>query len=232
MKTYKAFWYVSAIVLILGTGFALIYTGSVFTKKAEIYTLRFAEGSGVWWSDTQSRLARERDLYAKHNLQVVSFSVATGLESKNAVVQGNADVGIVASAPLVNSASKNEEVIVLGSYMQSSELLSLVARERVYDRWWEQPIGYVPGTISEFYLFSYLKAKGLEDLYLSKKLNLVALTPSGIPTTFAKEDVGVAVIWEPFASQMKEAGVIAEALPNAYTLRTYIITSKDAWEQR
>ncbi len=231
-KNNKTLLFASAIALVAIVGFFASQFSNTSEDTTENYKLRFAEAKSVWWN-APIILADEYGIYDKFNLNIIKFDVTTGLASKSAVVQGNADVGMVASTPLVTSALKDEDVIVLGSYLVSSKLLSLVSYKDTFEKWWDEPIGYVPGTISEFYLISYLREKGQEDLYSSKKLNLVKLAPPGILPVFAKRDIKSAFIWEPFSSMMKnkaEESVVVDTISDIYTLRLYLITNKDTWE--
>ena len=178
-----------------------------------------------------------RPLYKRNNLIVKTYDVINGLESKNAVISKNADIGLVASTPLAIGASKNEDILVLGSYVESSKLLSIVYRNKQANNILPEPIGYVPGTISHFYYLQYLKKHNL--IHLKDKMNMLAVRPPSMPIIFQKKEANTAIIWEPFASLItnppsknSETDIKEIRDPSLYTLRLYLVTRSDVWEKK
>jgi len=207
--------------------------------------LLFADAGTVWWT-APTIIARTHDLYSEEGLSVRAFDVTTGLASKNAVISGNADIGLVASTPLAIAASKKEKIIVLGSYIESSSLLAVISRiseikkndlSHIKENLKRSlNVGYVPQTISEFYLLQFLKSRNI--INIKNDFTKLALPPPSISIAFQKKDVNTVVIWEPFATQivnpLKESAeekltVIRDPL---YTLRLYLITRPDVWNKK
>lgn len=201
------------------------------------HSLRFAEAKSVWWN-APLILADTRGIYDRYDLDLTLFDVSTGLASKNAVVQGNADIGMVASTPLVASALAGEDIVILGSYVFSADLLSIVSHEEDAESWWAESVGYVPGTISEFYMISLLRDEDRESVYTSGEMNLVKLTPPGMQPAFLRGDIRSAVIWEPFTSLIEKAAkdaempVVVRSISDIYALRLYLITDRETWETK
>ena len=158
----------------------------------------FADASKVWWSAAPTVVANERDFYSQNKVSVKSFDVNSGLLSKNAVVAGNADVGLVASTPLVIGASKNEDLVILGRFVSSYSLVSLLStvdiknspcfKEDVLCNELANSLvtAYVPGTISEFYLRSFLEKNNKIEIFESIKENSIKIPPPNFPTSFGK----------------------------------------------
>jgi ABC-type nitrate/sulfonate/bicarbonate transport system substrate-binding protein len=136
---------------------------------------------------------------------VQSFDVPTGVKSKEAIVDGNAMMGVCSpNAISITDDAQLAKLRILGSVMQSSSTVAIVARKPLNELPM-QKIGFVPGAISEFYLIAYLQKAGLLDLYRDKRLSLTALPPPGLTTALAKRDVDAIVAWEPFAAQGEAA---------------------------
>lgn len=187
-------WVALSVVLLLLVTLVLVYSG----KTTE--TLRFAEAGKVWWASVPQIIADKRDLYGKEGLEIEKFDVNTGLASKNAVIQGNADVGVVSSTPLAIGATKKEPIVVLGSYMGAQHLLAIISRKTGSTPsipGLAEPVGYVKGTISEFYFIEYLKKSGYVDKFKNNDITLAALRPAGIVPAFSAGSISTAVIWEP-----------------------------------
>lgn len=224
---------------LLLSSLAFLLHGCSNTSKDSIL---FADASTVWWT-APTIIARTHDLFTKEGLTVRTFNVTDGLASKNAVVSGNADIGLVASTPLAIGASKKEKIVILGSYVESSSLLALISRistiekSSLADLKKTLKIGYVPQTISEFYLLQYLKKHKLFSI--KDEFEKLALPPPSIPIVFQKKDINTVVIWEPFATQIinpingsAEDSLSVTRDTELYTLRLYLITTPDVWEKK
>ena len=125
-------------------------------KKGDELTL--ADASVVWWMGPGT-IAQKDSIYAKNGLKVRTFSMQTGLESKNAVVSGAADIGLTATTPLAMGAFQKENLVVLCSYMVSDNLLSLLTPKSDDTAFSKptSPIAIVKGTISELYFYNYME---------------------------------------------------------------------------
>ena len=106
LRTQKSiFYYFSASLLVLSFVIFLLQGCSDTAKNI----ILFADASTVWWT-APTIIARTHDLFTKEGLTVRTFDVTDGLASKNAVVSGNADIGLVASTPLAIGASKKKKL--------------------------------------------------------------------------------------------------------------------------
>lgn len=204
------------------------------TQKSDT-RVRIAEAGSVWWNAPITLAARWKSL-EEQGITPERFDVSTGLASKNAVVQGTADVGVVAATPLLLAAAQNEEIVILGLYMQSSSLISIVVADEAKNDWLEKPISVVPATISEFYLINYLISTGKLHLYRDQKLKLLRGAPPTQSGAFKNGAVASAVAFEPFSTQIQRDAqerkpFRVDAKPNLYTLSSYLIVSKSYYER-
>ncbi|MEM9668888.1 MAG: ABC transporter substrate-binding protein [Pseudomonadota bacterium] len=199
---------------------ALVSCGSESDSRATI-----AQAGSVWWN---APMFFANDYYSENGIEMVSFDVTTGLESKNAVVAGTADFGVVAATPLVNAALNGEDVLVLGAYMSSSELVGVVhAQDNEIDALERGPVAYTKGTISEFYARSLLASSS--NYPSLDELTLITVTPPGIVGTLANGDARAAVGFDPFTHQaldrLQEDGFKLDVSPQKYTVYGFLITT-------
>lgn len=240
------------VILVLGTA---IYYSSSTPEPAE-EELIFADASKVWWT-APTIVAKSEGFFQKNGLKVKAFDVNTGLASKNAVLSGSADVGLVASTPLAIGATKNEQLLVLGKYVSSRHLLSILSEldidrspciqnNQQCDELVKQlTMVYVPGTISEFYLIKYLQKHNQLTLLSLLKKHSLKLAPPAIPSSFGSsvEDrrINMTVIWEPLASEIRKPRSNPKNLyslvqkqpdPELYELALYLVTTPEVWKQK
>jgi ABC-type nitrate/sulfonate/bicarbonate transport system substrate-binding protein len=227
-----------AYITICGVAISLLLQGcnGCNNNKNKKDELTLADASVVWWM-APGIIAQEDSIYSKNNLTVNSFDVQTGLASKNAVISGTADIGLVASTPLAMGAFAKDDLIVLCSYIESSSLLSVITPKTKDTTMFsipQTPISFVKGTISEIYLYNYLEkyypAKTKEILN-SKNL---MVKPPDVPATMVKNGgAKSAVIWEPFGTVIASDTTLKVNSPeDIYTHRIYIITTKKVLEQK
>ena len=176
------------------------------------------------------------DFYRKHGLDVMSFDVPTGVKSREAVVQGSAKLGI-AAANAISTATDEQlaKIKILGSITQTSATVSIISREPIAQLDLNKAtIGYVPGTISEFYLVAYLRSIGQLERYTSQSLKLIKLPPTSLITAFMEGDVTTVVPWEPFGEQIrilaadKKLEIDIFRQQELYRQQIYLISRRDA----
>lgn len=203
-------------------------------KNVATETITLADASVVWWM-APSIVAQEDSLYSKNSLNVESFDVQTGLASMNAVISGFADIGLVATTPLAMAAFKKENLLILGSYIESNYLLALINQRSRADSIIQlptEPIALVKGTISELYYYRFMQ-KHFPNLNL-RNINQLNIKPPDVPNSMKTGSAKSTVIWEPFvtivADQNSELEVIRDS--DIYTMRLYIVTKPETLEKK
>ncbi len=225
-------------IIVLMVCFSTLFLTSC-TKKNN--TLIFADAGKVWWL-APTTIAKEDSLFNKHGLDVQTFDVTTGLASKNAVLSGSADIGMVASTPLAMGAYTNESIVILCCYVESDKLLSVQSRKKEdgsilsKETAVQEQVAIVPSTISEFYLYRYLEKFNptLFEKKQNNKLSEVHLRPPDVVNSMkANKKVNSAVIWEPFGKKMStEANIEEFREGEIYNLSLYLITRPDVLKSK
>jgi ABC-type nitrate/sulfonate/bicarbonate transport system substrate-binding protein len=192
--------------------------------------LTLADASVVWWMGP-GIIAQKQNIYQRHGLNIKSFDVQTGLASKNAVLSGSADIGLVASAPLATGAFSKENLIVLCSYVESKSLLSVITPKANDNPLFSKPsppIAIVKGTISEFYFYNYLtKTLQLQQNEIDELIkNELVVKPPDVVNAM-KGSAKSAAIWEPFGTMIAAAdsNLKVNRPEDIYTHRIYIVTT-------
>jgi hypothetical protein len=165
-------------------------------------TITFANPAPVWWNAVPL-VAAQRGFYSAEGVTVLGFDVPTGVASKQAIIDGNAVMGV--AAPNAISTSTDAELNrlkILGTLTQSANTIAILTRG-LASNFLESRIGYVRGTVSEFYLIAYLAKIGQLERYHNGRLDLVNLPPPNLVTAFERRDIDTAVAWEPFGSQIQ-----------------------------
>lgn len=202
--------------------------------------LRFAN-IGTLWYFAPTILTVEGAFDRSYTVNFKSFDVSTGLAAKNAVLAGQADIAIVASTPLAIGAAREEDILILGSFMRSSHLMTILSKKGPSENTIiSEPVGLVKGTSSEFYLIEYLRRKGQLSQYAQGNLSLVYLRPPGVIPAFTNADVNSVSIWEPTASDILRPRDGSKPIDNIqivrdsdiYTLEMYLVTTPSIWKKR
>jgi len=199
--------------------------------------LTLADASVVWWMGP-GIIAQKQEIYQKHGLSVKSFDVQTGLASKNAVLSGSADIGLVASSPLATGAFNKENLIVLCSYVESKSLLSVITTNSGQTSSFSKPvppIAIVKGTISEFYFYNYLtKTLHLQSNEIDELVkNELVVKPPDIVNAM-KGSAKSTAIWEPFGTMIAagDSNLRVNRPEDIYTHRIYIVTRPEVLQKK
>lgn len=197
----------------------------------------FADISNLWWN-IQPIFAHDDHIFEKNNLTVKRFVVSTGKEAKNAVARQKADIGVVAATPLIYSALGQHEdnLVVLASYFSSPSLVAIVSNSQIIDGV-PQPIAYVEGTVSEFFLAEAQNRLSGQP-FDKKATQLLSIRPPDSVSVLTNGDISSIAIWEPYAQTAIDAlddkGVTPNIYrpDNIYTMRFFIITNRKTYEAR
>lgn len=234
MKKIPVNIYLRSILTVLAAALVLVAITSCGPKDSnKSRPLIFAQPQDVWWN-APVLLA----MNSKMDVDIKAFSVVTGQASKDAVAQHHADIGVCANTPLLPAALKGQDVIVLGTFMRSSNLISIVRYTDVTNMWDHNiKIAITPGVISEFFLRKYLQANVPNVSF--QDVNFLLGKPAEIGTHLKNKDAQVAVMFEPYTSDVLRpdfgtplADVVQVLATNIYTVQSYLITSRTAWHDR
>lgn len=175
----------------------------------------FAAPTPVWWNAVPL-IASSGGFYSRAGITVLEFDVPTGVRSKQAIVDGNAQMGVAATNAISTSTDAElRNLRILASITQARGTVAIVSHVPAVQLQ-HSSIGYVKGTISEFHLISFLMKQGNLGRYRANGLRLMNLSPPNLVTAFANGEVDAVVAWEPFASQ---AGMQSRGGRKPLTLR-------------
>jgi ABC-type nitrate/sulfonate/bicarbonate transport system substrate-binding protein len=207
----------------------LITPGCRRDKGKLIFALPVAD----WWTAAPFLIPESGEMFKRRDLELVTLEVKSGLESKNAVVAGTADIGLSAATPLALAAARNEGLVILGTYLRATSIVGLVRPSALAANVVPPaPVGIVPSTISQSFLYYYLKQNGQEKQLLDRQLQTFTAKPADIPGLFNSNSIKSAVIWEPFLSIAGEQpGLIADR-NTPFEVNLYIITRPSVLKDR
>lgn len=181
-----------------------------------------------WWTAAPFLISEYDSLLQLSALDISVFEVNSGLASKNAVVAGTADIGITAATPLALAASKREGLVVLGTYMTSYGVVGLIRSKNDDNDLPLTPIAIVPSTISEWFLYEYLRTIKMDSMMVENKINELHVRPADIPGSLSSGSAKSAVIWEPFLTFCEsDENFRKDTILQNFQVQLYIITRKE-----
>jgi ABC-type nitrate/sulfonate/bicarbonate transport system substrate-binding protein len=199
------------------------------------YNLTLALAPDVWY-EAPIFVAEDENIFNKNNINLKILNVETGLAGKNAVLAGSSDLTIIAAAPI--ALKPEEPVVVLCRFFSSNDLVGIIRRKSLQPAdnptFIPEPIAIVPNTVSEFYLYDYMKSQNLLQIKSFNDLNLLSATPPDIINDLQNNSANSAVIWEPFPSQLPDSiknDFTVERPEGLYTYQFYIISRENAYNQ-
>ncbi len=216
----------------------LLILSVIFSSCNKDEELILADSGISWWmapTIIAKTKIKDTSFYEKNDISVKTFDMQTGLASKNALLSGSADLGIVASTPIASSIYNNEKIIVLCSFVSSNNLLALITRVEGHNESLSMPnpkVAIVPATISELYLRNYLNK--IDSSLDFRKINIVNVKPADIPNYLAHGDANSAVIWEPFVTSIANTDSNLRIIRDStiYQHRIYLITRPDVLKKK
>lgn len=200
-------------------------------EKSSKQSLVFADVSRMWW-DANPIIALEQSRFADQPYNLSVFQVATGRESLDAVIAGNADLGMAAGIPLLFAAEarKTGNIQVLASISRADGLIGIVNHGPLNGQLPKEPIGLVPNTVAQYMLQLYARKIGRP---LSASTKIVQLKPADLTIQYANGTINSFVFPEPYPSLAHEQAP-QERKPTIihptglYQMDFFIFTNKQA----
>lgn len=186
--------------------------------------LTFALPTADWWTAAPFVLDNSESFYKQQGLELDIVEVSSGLASKNSVLTGTADVGVAAATPLALAAARQEKLVILGTYLRSSAVVGLVRRAGApVGSMPPEPVAVVKSTISESFLYAYLRHTASQGLLEDGKLTELAARPADVPAILSSGSAQSAVVWEPFLSLAgNRDGFVVERSPD-FEVNLYLL---------
>jgi len=200
------------------------------STDVEDIEITFANLLPLWWN-AQAMLVELEDI---PGLKVSTVEVHTGKESKNIVLNGGADVGIVAASPLVWSAQNGERGFkVIARYMAGPKLVGIFSKSNE-NAGLNPPVAVVEGTVSEFVMYAHAQRNGIS--INSETFTLLNSRPPDVKNNLKTGSANSAVIWEPFAQSIEQDSSLnlkySEFPQSLYSMKFFLIANSKSIEKK
>ncbi|RSS78855.1 ABC transporter substrate-binding protein [Streptomyces sp. WAC06614] len=174
-------------------------------------------------------LAQERGLWADENVAARITTLSTGRDALNAVLGGQAQLGVVGDLPAVTAALGGREVRIVAELSQFSDWRLLTRSDRGITgpaALKDHKVGVPQGTNVEYALSRMLGSAGLT----AADVTVVNLAPNQVPAALSRGDVDAGVTFPSFYEAARTAlgDRYAEVPFTGYTARTLLVAGPAA----
>ncbi len=150
-------------------------------------------------------VAEKEGLFAKHRLDVALQRHLIGKQALQAVLDGRADLALVADTPFMLAVLRGERIAVLATVFESRKTMAILARKDrgigAANMLAAKTIGTVAGTNAEFFLDSMLDVHGIAR----DAVKIVALKPEQLIPAFQSGRVDAVTVWNPDLAKLEQA---------------------------
>jgi ABC-type nitrate/sulfonate/bicarbonate transport system substrate-binding protein len=148
-------------------------------------------------------VAGAQNLFQQAGVAVVNQPFLLGKDALNSLLDGHADLAVVADTPFIHARLGGQDVALLASISQARRALAIVARQdraihRVEDLAGKS-IALTLGTNFPYFLDAMLQAHGLAD----GQVRLVDRQVDAVIAAFKSGEVDAAVVFQPYLAQMQ-----------------------------
>ena len=179
-------------------------------------------------------LAKHKDLFTKHGLDVQLVMTATGKEALDMTLAGKADIAAVATLPLAYAVSRAAKPRILAVISKSDYEHSVVARRdrgiTQVENLTDKTIGYVAGTSAQFYLEALLTHANIarDDVHMQ------SITIQESENAIVSGEVDAVALFSPWdkraARALGETGIVFS--PSLHTTHWTLTSDKDLPDAR
>lgn len=174
-------------------------------------------------------VAQARGMFERQRVQVDTQSFKMGKQALEAVINGRADMAIVADTPYALAALRGEQVVVLASLFGSRKSMAVLGwRGRGIASGADlagKTIGTVAGTNAHFFLDALLVAHGIDR----QRVKIVELKPDVLNDALRSGRVDAVTLWQPDLLRMqRELGAAGHTVygEDIFVYRFLLATSK------
>ncbi|WP_406194978.1 NrtA/SsuA/CpmA family ABC transporter substrate-binding protein [Kitasatospora sp. NBC_01560] len=174
-------------------------------------------------------LAQERGLWAAEHVRVKPEAFSTGRDALNAVLGGQAQLGVVGDLPAVTAALTGRDLRIVADLSRFSDWRLLTRADHGitgFDRLRGRRIGLPQGTNVEYAVARMLASAGLT----AADVQVVNLAPNQIPAALARGDIDAGATFPSFYDATRTAlgDRYAELRFTGYTARTLLVAGPAA----
>lgn len=148
-------------------------------------------------------VATSQGLFQKADVNVISKPFVLGKDALKAVIDGQADLAVVADTPLMFSLHDGNKLDIVASISQGRRSLAIVTRNdrgiKTLQDMRGKSVALSMGTNLTYFLDMVLQTQGVP----SSEINFVDLKTADVLTEFKAGRVDAAVVYQPFLSQLE-----------------------------
>ncbi|MFJ6484111.1 MULTISPECIES: ABC transporter substrate-binding protein [unclassified Streptomyces] len=177
-------------------------------------------------------VAEEGDLWSAEGIEATVTTQPTGRDALNAVLGGQAQLGVVGDLPAVTAALGGRELRVVADLSRFSDWRLLTRTDRqitAFAALKGRKVGVPQGTNVEYALSRMLASAQLT----AADVTVVNLAPNQVTSALARGDIDAGVTFPSFYDAARTAlgGAYAELPFTGYTARTLLVAGPSASEQ-
>ncbi|GAA4034802.1 ABC transporter substrate-binding protein [Actimicrobium antarcticum] len=174
----------------------------VTTNSAALRNVVIALPSQV--SSGAAFVAKNKKLFERHGVNVTVQPFALGMQALKSVLDGHANLAVVADTPFMFAVMRGEKIAILSSLFDSRKTMAMVGRkDRGISRMHDlngKTIGTIFGTNAHFYLDTLLVAEGIDR----SSVRVVDMkTADGLMAALKNGEVDAVTAWHPLLSQLQ-----------------------------
>ena len=148
-------------------------------------------------------VATSQGLFQKADANVISKPFVLGRDALKAVIEGKADLAVVADTALMFSLQDGNKLDILASISQGRRSLAIVTRNdrgiKTLKDLSGKSVGLSMGTNLTYFLDMILQTQGVPN----SEVNFVDLNTSDVILAFKTGQVDAAVVYQPFLSKLE-----------------------------
>lgn len=228
-------------VVLLGVGYIVQRDGPPTVRLAVAVSehSEFDDGflpAANGWPSVQ-RVVFDSGVADEHGVKIVLVPRITGRGTIESLLDNNADIAYVATAPLVHAIANGEDVVILALTERSDRQIRLIVRAEHVGDWVDQPIGYVPGTAIQSALTAEIDHTGRGDSLTDGSLDLVgARHPTALMYSLVDGTISSAMLLQPQAALLTgwespdaQSGYVDLTTPGLHEFDGILVTTRERW---
>ena len=171
-------------------------------------------------------VAAAQDWFHKAGVEVISQPFSLGKDALQSVIDGHADLAVVADTPLMFALQNGADISVLAGVSQGRRSMAVVTRkDRGIQRLEDlkgKSVGLSLGTNLTYFLDAMLQVHGIP----SETVRLVDLTTPDVVNALVAGNIDAAILFHPFlATVMQQMGEQADVFygEDIYAMRFFLV---------
>ena len=148
-------------------------------------------------------VATSQGLFQKADVNVITQPFVLGKDALKSVIDGQADLAVVADTPVMFSLHEGNKIDIVASISQGRSSLAIVTRNdrgiKTLKDLSGKSVGLSMGTNLTYFLDIILQTQGIPN----SEVNFVDLKTSDVIVAFKTGQVDAAVIYQPFVAQLE-----------------------------